>query len=339
MRYLTIFCVIATLSMGCSEEALDSLEKRSDFSSFEDLYLNSSKYRFASKNELNNLANQLGYKSFGQKQDEVYENLLKMIENKEITSEDEVQGYIDKNNEFLRVSTEESGEKTVDLQFDQGYRYFMTLDRQITIGSNQYRVYVNGILGSGSAARRDEAGLPVWYENVDDPSFNERDLVIYSDNNRLGANDPNNECGQQKSGQTTNGDNRTKVYAITERQSSGNTYYMGAAFQAKAFNKTLGFWFSVKRTLKGAYAIGMDYQTLAGWYSSSGSNYYPPFKAKIIGEEAFATVVVSWSGSGKPDYHLNGVYVWADSPSTSYANKECNDDYICILHYCYPPVG
>lgn len=333
------FMLITIALAGCNEENLTPIKDLSEpqFENLMDMYFKSSKYKYAKKEQLEELSHSLTFKSFGTRADEIYDELLTKISNGTISSSQGVENFVKIHSRYLSIIIDEEGEKTVELSFDQGYRYFMNENRVLPVGDKNFLVFQNGLLELSDDTRLDLGQVDLTYSDLKDPTFFPREVQI-DGSTRIDANDPNDECGQQKSGQTTNGDERTKAYAITERQSSGNTYYIGAAFQAKAFNQTLGFWFSVERTLKGAWAIGLDYETNGGWTSGMGNGFYPPFKAKVIGEVVHEDAVV-WNGADKPDYHLNGVFVWADTPSTTYADKLCNEDYICIVLYCEPPFG
>ncbi|MEQ9230908.1 MAG: hypothetical protein RIF46_09490, partial [Cyclobacteriaceae bacterium] len=114
-----------------------------------------------------------------------------------------------------------------------------------------------------------------------------------------------------------------------------------ARFRVRSFKKTFGVWNSVKRTLKGYWAIGVDYQdqNWAEWLRISGEGYRSNVFDDELSVDVFGAQRAIWPASQTPGFHLYGTSIWGDSPSTPPAYKECNEGVICSEYFCLEPQG
>ncbi len=278
------------------------------------------------------------WESWGKTADKIYDDLSNKIESGEISSESELTPFIETNAEYLQLEIEDDGESYINPTIDDRIKYFINKDRLYKIEDDLFKVYSNGTL---KVSDRDlnKVSTSIAYSDINDPNFQSNNEIIISSRLDEGVGDPNDECGASKVGQTTTGNQRTKVYAKA-KQTIGlnNQVFVQVDYEAKPFKKVFGSWHSVKRTFKGAWAAGLDYEDASGWHFLSDSYSYANVKDNhikytVIGHSYY------WYGSGNPGFHLNGVSVWADTPSTSYADVECNEEWICVQEYCIPPFG
>lgn len=314
--------------VSCEKENL--INKTNDkilkFNSIEELNKHIDKTLKMNHNELKDLEESRGFKSFGRICDEIYFNLN--IE--KLTSFEQVEIYVNNHSDYLFFEKDEFGEIALETVFSKNpYRYVMNEDKLFILNNRVIKVFGNVLL-STNVENIEE--LKMLKDNYNISTLLNEKFEIFSEvnvKNTFSQKDATYNCGNDlKEARVTTYNDRTKIsmqFTTQTQINNGTTWNLLCVdWEVRPYKKILGIWYYCTRTLLWDFNVRADYLvTNTPWSNNKFHTYGQTIDPEwSIGGIA---IIVATNGSFS-SYHYGGYKCYGRSLSNNGINASmlCN---------------
>ena len=257
-----------------------------------------------------------GYKSFGRKCDEVYNNVI----SEDFKSTGEIDAFVAKNSEYLQWIKDANGELTMEtVLYKSGNRYLINTDRMYIIDKTVYKVFEKGI----ASTNIENFGK---LKNIDEYSFNSKNEISDINYNY------SNITSYFKSSISTeywndNGNNRIYITmaVYTMNVYGPNNTQLRLSYLIKPYKKTLGRWYGCTRTVSASLNLKIEYR--AGGMPAQIASYYG-VRSPVLVNEIKDDVFLANALDGyiiTPTYSFYAYDYWGSSASGCFVQLLLNE--------------
>ncbi|KAF0129874.1 MAG: hypothetical protein FD155_2118 [Bacteroidetes bacterium] len=272
--------------------------------------------------------------NFNSKYDEIV-TFYKNIDFEAFQSASEIIQFVNENSQYLKMTTDENGEITVDpLLIDNPFKVFTNEDHIFIIGDSAFKAFENFTLGSNMANIVNL--LSISEENFDEKVNNDTTVFVFSgSSDDMNFKDNTYNCGTYKVERNTVGRNRIYMrFSVQYIFKGGNnttnsTLKQYTDVMIRPYHKVLGIWYWAARTMSYDLKIQAAFYhwnlNPIGWrryYNTTFSNGLYGYSF----EHSFPSILTynAIGGTVTIGEHFDGYSCKARTPDTDWASLICN---------------